>query len=292
MKLDLQSGNLLATVSTMGGELISLKDISGTEYIWQGDSAIWSGQNPNLFPIIGKLRDGKTRVGDFICEIPKHGLVRRREFKINDKGTDFVEFIITSDDETRSKYPFTFSFKVRHTLLFDGFETGFTVENNGKELMPFCIGAHTGFNCPLEPGKTFDDYILKFSHKEDTKTLSFDGDWFVMPEYGNIPLRGDVWSLRYEDFDRFDTMIFEDLKSNEVSLIPRDGGKGVKVDFTGWPMIAFWTKPDSNAPYLCIEPWQGCAACVGEGDDFFKKRHVVSLKPNEVWEKSFKVTLA
>ena len=53
MRYELFSHGLRAAVDTFGGELVSLQDASGTEYIWQGDPAYWGGRNPLLFPGIG-----------------------------------------------------------------------------------------------------------------------------------------------------------------------------------------------------------------------------------------------
>jgi galactose mutarotase-like enzyme len=44
----------------MGAELTSLKSkTTGIEYIWCGNTDIWYGQSPILFPIIGRLLDDK-----------------------------------------------------------------------------------------------------------------------------------------------------------------------------------------------------------------------------------------
>ena len=50
MEIALKKGSLMAQAETLGGELVSLKDGSGTEYIWVGDPAYWAGRNPLLFP--------------------------------------------------------------------------------------------------------------------------------------------------------------------------------------------------------------------------------------------------
>ena len=39
MEIVLKRGGLTARVDTMGGELVSLRDAEGTEYIWGGDPA-------------------------------------------------------------------------------------------------------------------------------------------------------------------------------------------------------------------------------------------------------------
>lgn len=291
MELTLRSGTLRAKVSTAGGELISLQDADGFEYIWQGDPAVWKGRNPNLFPIVGKLKDGQIQIDGKTYEMPQHGLVRQRSFEMLEQGADFVEFGISADAETMLQYPFTFKLKVRHTLLPDGFETRFTVENHGAEPTPFCVGAHTAFTCPLENGKTFEDYAIHFSEPENTATIPFSPGGCLMPQTTKLPLQGDLWPLQYSDFDNEDTLIFEGLRSAQVTLAPKDGGKGIRMDFTGWPMLAFWTKPHAQAPYLCIEPWQGCAVCEGEDGDFRSKRHCVTLESGGVWRRSFRVTL-
>ena len=55
MEITLKKGSLTARVETLGGELVSLRDASDTEYIWVGDPAYWAGRNPVLFPIVRRL---------------------------------------------------------------------------------------------------------------------------------------------------------------------------------------------------------------------------------------------
>ena len=51
---------LRVTVSSMGAEMISAVDKNdGTEYVWQGDATYWTGHAYNLFPICGRLTEGK-----------------------------------------------------------------------------------------------------------------------------------------------------------------------------------------------------------------------------------------
>ena len=48
----LRNENVSVTLKSLGGELTSIKDASGTEYLWQGNPDFWSGQAPVLFPIV------------------------------------------------------------------------------------------------------------------------------------------------------------------------------------------------------------------------------------------------
>ena len=102
-------------------------------------------------------------------------------------------------------------------------------------------------------------------------------------------LRGGKVTLDYETFRRLDTLIFQGLRSQRVSLLHKETGRGVSLDFRGFPMIAFWTKP--GAPFLCMEPWHGCAACTGESGRFQDKPHAVTLAPDEWKEFTYTFTL-
>ena len=82
MDYTLKCGTLTAVAETHGGELVSLKDSSGREYIWQGDPAYWSGRNPNLFPIVGGLKDGTVFVDGLPFRMNRHGFARNSEFSV------------------------------------------------------------------------------------------------------------------------------------------------------------------------------------------------------------------
>ena len=70
MKIELRRGGCTAVADTMGGELVSFRDEQGTEYIWGGDPEIWAGRNPNLFPVVGNLMDGRSTAGWRLKEKP------------------------------------------------------------------------------------------------------------------------------------------------------------------------------------------------------------------------------
>ena len=277
MTFELKKGGLRASARTLGGELVSLQDGDGLEYIWQGDPAFWSGQNPVLFPIVGSLKDGRVDIGGKTCEMGRHGFARGSEFAPVEQGEDFVTLELRESGETLARYPFPFSLKITHRLLEDGFSTALTVKNTGAAPMPFCVGAHTAIRCPLQPGERFEDYELLFDEPEraDSHLLSPQG---IILHDGRRPmLDGSRMALDYRTFEEMDTVIFSMLRSGKVSLLHRETGQGVQLDFHEFPMVAFWTKP--GAPYLCMEPWQGCAAWDNESGKFEDKPFCVTLEP-------------
>lgn len=282
MQYTLQNGTFTAAVDTKGGELVSFRDGAGTEYIWRGDPAYWAGRNPNLFPVVGGLRDGKVNIGGQAFSMNRHGFAREHEFTLTLQGEDFAVLELREDPDTLARYPFPFCLSMEHRLLPDGFSTAFTVSNPGDAPLPFCVGAHTAFNCPLYPGEQFEDYQLVFDCMEDSDSILIDSQGLLSPGPGLPMLRGtDTIPLRHEPFDKLDTLIFDGLRSKGVRLIHKDTGRGLRMEFQDFPMIAFWTPPHANAPFICLEPWHGCTALNNESGRFEDKPHCIILQPGE-----------
>ncbi len=290
MRVELRRGAYAAAADTLGGELVSFRDGQGTEYIWQGDAGSWTGRNPNLFPIVGNLKDGRVSVKGRTYEMARHGFARRSEFTVAERGEDYVVMELRSSPETLAQYPFAFVFRVRHQLEEGGFSTQFEIGNPGGEDLLFCVGAHTGINCPLGEGERFEDYRLVFDEPEDVKAMIPTAQGLTAEGlFGPALEHTDTLPLDHAVFDRVDTLIFEGLRSKGVALRHKDGGRGVHMEFGEFPMVAFWTMPHANAPYICLEPWHGCAARENESGAFSDKPYVIRLAPGG--EKRLKYTV-
>ena len=291
MNIQLTHGTIRGEVTTRGGELISLRDAQGTEYLWNGDPAFWSGRNPNLFPIVGNLKDGKIAFGERVCEMSRHGFARNSEFALAEQGEDFAVLELREREETLARYPFPFALRVRHQLLENGFSTAFIVTNTGTAPMPFCVGGHTAFRCPLNEGEWFEDYEIVFDQAEDADTLLLSPAGLLTGQTEPF-LRGeDRFALDRSVFERLDTIIFQGLNSTGVRLRHKGTGKGVRLDFSQFPMVAFWSKSGAESPFVCLEPWQGCAAREDESGQFADKPHVITLQPGETKELKYSVTI-
>jgi len=282
MRIDLEHGAMRAAADTAGGELISLRDGGGTEYIWSGDPAYWAGRNPILFPIVGALRNDTVLFDGRPYSMKRHGFARRSEFSVAEQGTDFVVFSLTESAGTLEQYPYPFLLLVRHQLTGKGFFTEFEIRNTGEGRLPFCIGGHTAFRCPLFPGEAFEDYRLVFDHAETASSITRTPDG-LFSHNGRLPMlsQSDTIPLDYRVFDQYDTLAFDGLRSKGVSLLHQPSGHGVHMEFPDFPMIAFWTMPHASAPYICLEPWHGCAAYDNESGVFEEKPHCVILEPGE-----------
>ena len=281
MELELKRGGRTARVETLGAELVSYRDEGDREYIWSGDPAYWPGRNPLLFPIVGGLKDGKIYVKGKEVSMERHGFARRCEFAVTGRGEDWAELTLEQDEDTLALYPWPFRLTVRQQLTDGGFSTAVTVTNTGSEPMPFCLGAHTAFRCPLEPGEAFADYDIVFPQRETCPTLLPDANGLDWNRALPCLEDADTLPLSYRWFDEMDTLIFRGLKSQSVRLVSRRSGRGVEMAFPGWPVLAFWTIAHKQAPYLCIEPWHGCPAVVEEGHELADKAFCITLAPGE-----------
>ena len=290
MQINLKHGAMKAVTDTKGGELISFQDENGTEYIWSGDPAYWSGRNPVLFPIVGNLNDNTVILDGNSYTMQRHGFARHSEFSVAQQGDDFVVFSLSQSPETLRQYPYPFLLSVRHQLTDDGFYTEFTVENTGEKPLPFCIGAHTAFCCPLLPDEAFEDYQLVFDRPETAQSIMLTPHGTISHDK-RLPMLSDsnTLPLNHQIFDQYDTLIFDGLSSKGVSLVHKTSGHGVHMEFTDFPMIAFWTMVNAGAPYICLEPWHGCAAYDNESGLFEDKPHCIVLKSGE--SKSLRYTI-
>lgn len=281
MKIELRRGGCTAVADTMGGELVSFRDEQGTEYIWGGDPEIWAGRNPNLFPVVGNLMDGRVAVEGKTYEMARHGFARRIEFAVAEQGEDYAVMELRDSPQTLAQYPFPFVLRMRHQLVDNGFYSQFEVKNPGQGELLFCVGGHTGINCPLRAGERFEDYRLVFDQEEDAWSIMSSAQGYMTDEREHILNHTDTIVLDHAVFDRLDTITFEGLRSKGVTLRHKGGGRGVRMNFGEFPMVAFWTMPNANAPYICLEPWHGCAAVEGESGELADKPYVIRLAPGE-----------
>ena len=79
-------------VSSVGAELMSLQTKpDGHEYLWQGDATYWASRASNLFPICGRLTDGKYTYRGKTYEMLLHGFARHAEMTVASQQSDAIE---------------------------------------------------------------------------------------------------------------------------------------------------------------------------------------------------------
>ena len=158
MEFVLDNGSIRVALSTAGGSFTSIK-ANGREYLWQGDPSVWSGQAPICFPICGGLRDGRAMtMGGREVKLARHGFARKQEWKLEEQSDNMVALSLSSADhaELLEQYPYPFKIVARYTIDSEKVAVSYEVTNEGTEDMPFFVGGHPGFKCPLDEGELFD----------------------------------------------------------------------------------------------------------------------------------------
>lgn len=293
----LKSDQLNVEFQTLGGALSSIKDKEGVEYLWQGDPTYWSGQAPVLFPICGSVRndtvlydneDGSQKEG----KIPRHGLVRKKEFTLVEQTDNSVTFAIEDDEEMYANYPYHFRLEITYTVTGKTIRTQYKIYNKESEKsMPYFIGGHPGFNCPLLDDEVYEDYYLEFE-KPETCTVPKP-----FPETGMLDLKDrNSWlnnqkeiDLNY-DFFSYDAVTLDKLESRTVALRSRKHDKGLKLDFKEFPNLIVWSTLNKG-PFIALEPWSGLSTSIEEGDRLEDKKDVKILKPRRFEQLGFDIEI-
>lgn len=297
MVIEVKSDQLTVQFKTLGGALSSIKDREGIEYLWQGDATYWSGQAPVLFPICGSLRedtafysheDGTETKGN----IPRHGLVRKKEFDLVDQTENSVTFAIEDDENTYQNYPYHFRLEITYLVTSKIVRTQYKIYNKEtNKVMPFFIGGHPGFNCPLLDDETYEDYYLEF---EKPETCSVPKPF---PKTGMLDFKDrSPWlnnqkelDLNY-DFFNYDAVTLDELESRSVALRSRKHDKGLKLHFEEFSNLIVWSTLNKG-PFIALEPWSGLSTSLEEGDRLEDKKDVKILKPGRFEQLGFDIEI-
>ncbi len=273
----LENERLRVTIADAGAELVSVYDKARqAERIWTGDPAVWNRHAPILFPFVGKVVDGKYRVGNREYAMKtQHGFARDREFTCLEATADRAAHRLESDDATRAIYPYEFRLTVRHRLDADHpgrLRVEWTVENPGDGPMRFAIGGHPGFLLPPEVRK--EDCRLLFPGAETLRYIGTSAAGYALPAVKALPLENG--GARYRE-DIPETWIFEDGQVKRVGIETPDGRPFVMLDCEQFPMLAVWANP--KGPFICLEPWFGRTDDEGFTGTIDQKKGMVDLEP-------------
>lgn len=292
MNYQLTNEKISITLTTSGGTLSSIRDSDGTEYLWQGDEKYWSGQAPVLFPICGSLRNDRAVIGksNRTC-MPRHGIIRKKEFKLVEKTGNRIVFSIADNPELLELFPYEFQFYTKYELAESSIIVTYEVENLSDLVLPFFVGGHPGFNCPVNQGEAYQDYYIEFEQEETcTVPTPVTKTGLIDMEHRSPFLKHEnrIW-LRHELFHQ-DAIILDEIKSRSIKFASGKNGKGIRMDFADFPYLILWSSAN-NGPFVAIEPWTGLSTCSDESDIFEEKRNVQLVSPHRSKQYTYSITL-
>lgn len=285
----ISSGRLTVTVSELGAELQSLRS-GETEYLWQGDPAYWNDRALNIFPYVARLTQGQYVMDGETHSMSIHGFAPTSRFSLTEKTETGMTFELCDGEETFEQYPRRFAFRVIYALDESALKIAYEVENRDEKTMYFGLGGHPGFNVPLEEGKAFEDYVLRFAAPCEPVRVGFSQDCFVNGEDAPLKLeKARDLPLRHDLFDN-DAIVLKNM-AREVTLFAPGGSRSVTVSFPDMPILGIWHWPKTDAPYVCIEPWSSLPSRKGRIEVFEEQEDLIRLKSGGTYRNEWSIRI-
>ena len=285
----LENEILRVSIDTKGAQLTSLYNkITRIEHLWQADPAVWPWHAPNLFPVVGECIDNSILVHGIPYKMGRHGFARHSQFAVMTATSVHAEFSLEYSDATLEVYPYQFQFQVFYHLTGNNLKVTYKVINEDLNCIYFSVGAHPAFNVPFHPAEKFEEYYLQFEYPEDLNKHLLTADGFFSGETERVPLHDGKLMLTRELLAD-GALVFKDLMSKKVLLKSVNRSQYVEVSFPQFPYVALWTKED--APFICIEPWFGCADTAGKHVNITDKESIKSLGKGHVFEADFTISV-
>lgn len=287
----LKNHHLQIAIKKNGAELFKISSVKhGTEFMWNANPKIWGSYAPNLFPIIGALKNDTYIFENKSYQLPKHGIVRNNEaVNLHEQSAESLTFNLLYNKDSLKIYPFKFEFLITYKLVKNCIEVIYTIKNLDTKTIYFSVGGHPAFKCPVFENENYDDYFLEFEHIESSKTHLINMENGLIsnksrPLFNNankLPLTHDLFNE--------DALIFKDLKSKKVALKSKIYGEVLSVSYNQFPYLGIWAKPAGN--YVCIEPWLGIADSVDTNQDFKTKEGILKLEAGNVFKASYTIEI-
>ena len=307
----LKNSEMEVQVSSKGGELVSMKDVDKTEYIWIGDATYWKRHAPQLFPCIGRLTNNQYRMDGALHEMGQHGFLRDYELtKVESEEQAGAETVrdaagqagaeaetvtslhlqLQSDTSTRHLYDRDWTVDIFYSLCGKTLSVKFQVRNRDVRTMRFGYGIHPGFNVPLNPALRFEDYRLDFHEVSTPKQMELTERYTISGGMHDFTLaEGRYLPLQHSLFDH-DAIILKDMP-HTVTLGSQKDGKKVTVTFPDMPYLGIWHAPETDAPFVCIEPWSSLPSTDGVIDEFETKPDFITVEPEEAYTNTWSISI-
>lgn len=287
MEVLISNKNLEVKINSFGAELISLKNLDkNIEYMWQKNPQYWNKCSPVLFPFVGAIKNNQYFYnGDKYLFSSKHGFARDNKFELLNQQKDYIEFIFRANENTKKIYPFNFNFYIKYILKENSLQIEYKVENLEDKKMYFSLGAHPAFNTPLDSNTKYSDYFIELENLENDDVYFLEDSLFNTEKKKRL-LSKNILHLTENIFED-DVLILKNTNSKKVYLKNKNGSFTLGFKFEGFKHLAFWSKP--NAPYICLEPWNGLPDYKDCTENLEEKADIESIEVKETYTRNIEI---
>lgn len=290
----LENENLLVQIDPHGAELKSVIDKkTNYEFMWQGDDKYWNRTAPNLFPIVGNLKNGEYTHEGKTYKMGRHGFARDMDFKVQVVTENMASLYLKNTEETMKIYPFEFGFQITYILHDNSLTVTFEVLNpsRDKELY-FSAGAHPAFNVSrvdkghrMELDNVYLDVVPEGLYLK--RLVNEDG--LISTEKRTKYNFVDREPVLYKDF-RGDTLIYQIHNKTKMTLVDKPNNVEIEMDPHGMSFMALWTPYQLQAPFISMEAWVGISDLDNTTGEFSEKYAINSVDPGSVYTHDYTLT--
>ena len=168
-------------------------------------------------------------------------------------------------------------------------QSPYVVKNVGNDVMYFGLGGHPGFNVPFDGGD-FEDYYLETSLPVRPERMTLTESYLMSGKAVDYPLEKDrIIRLKHDMFD--DDAVILRGAGDSLTLKSDKTDKSVTVKYPNMPYVGLWHAVKTDAPYVCIEPWENLPSLDGKVEKLTDKANIGILPRQETYESSITVSL-
>jgi len=245
-----EKGALITGLGIDGEELLYLeKDTSSSKYI--------RGGIPILFPICGRLSDGKYNWNGREYQMSIHGINKELSWEIEDiylsGNSPSVRLRTCSNNATRTKYPFDFKLVFNYQLMGNSLVIEQNYYNLSRVEMPFYAGFHPYF---------------KVSGKD---RLEYDFSCTEYLDYSDMSIKRYMNDINMAKSSN--SKILLDNKKNYIGFYDPGFKRNINIEYSNsFKYVVLWTQENKN--FLCVEPW------MAQPDALNTNKDLVYIKPD------------
>ena len=279
------------SVDTSGAQLQSMyTKETKTEYIWQGDSKYWSGRAYNLFPFIGRMYKNIYVYQGESYTARAHGIARYYVFTLENRSATSLTLLLKDNEDTLKEYPFHFEFRVFFELQDNVLNVRYEVTNTDTKTLICAFGGHPGINVPFGEG-VFEDYYVEFSEKTSVqRQLLSDSDRFMAGKAIPYALKDGLQMPLQHDLFNHDAVILSNT-SRKVFIKSDKESRYVAMKFDDFKYLGIWHPGDTDAPFICLEPWGALPATDGIIDTLESKADMTHVPVGKTAQASYTVEI-
>ncbi|MBR5739188.1 MAG: aldose 1-epimerase family protein [Lachnospiraceae bacterium] len=291
MIFKLENAQFQIRVSSLGAELQSLySKATEREYLWQAAPEAWDHHSLLLFPCCGRIDRSRILARGREWPLAMHGFAKDMEFSVLEQRETTLVLELSSDETTLRQFPYRFRLRVRFSLTESAVEEAFEVFNDDDVPMPFSLGGHPAFFCPVDLESAAADCVLEFDRPQEIVEHELtEGTRLIIPDAEKPFLSGTTIHLSNAFFND-GPKVLSNVDADFVRLRSEKTGHFMEMSIAGFPFMTLWGQP-GRMTVIAIEPWCGTSDVEGTDHVWENKFGNEFADPGETFRRKFRFRL-